>query len=171
MYFTLPKGGKTRVVDMSPSIASALAEYFLEYPAVEVELPYGNAIRANIFNVEVWKPALAAAGVIPARNAAERWKATRKDGFHVLRHTYASVILETGESVVTLARWLHSRGRRKGARCHRRTPQPKRPGRPGRVVGTLLGRLREAGRSICCAPLRRSGPEVRLPSVMFGVRR
>ncbi|MGW1162386.1 tyrosine-type recombinase/integrase [Streptomyces sp. NPDC002519] len=126
LYFTLPKGGKTRVVDMPPSVASALAEYFLEYPAVEVELPwggpegdrerkkfpliltttYGNAIRANIFNVEVWKPALAMAGVIPVRNQGERWKASRKDGFHVLRHTYASVILEAGESVVTLARWL-----------------------------------------------------------------
>ncbi|WP_398928506.1 tyrosine-type recombinase/integrase [Streptomyces sp. Ag109_O5-1] len=126
LYFTLPKGGKTRVVDMPPSVASALAEYFLEYPAVEVELPwggpegdrerkkfpliltttYGNAIRANIFNVEVWKPALAAAGVIPVRNAGERWTASRKDGFHVLRHTYASVILEAGESVVTLARSL-----------------------------------------------------------------
>ncbi|WP_327745285.1 site-specific integrase [Streptomyces europaeiscabiei] len=126
LYFTLPKGGKTRVVDMPPSVASALAEYFMEYPAVEVELPwggpepdrekkkvpliltttYGNAIRANIFNVEVWKPALAAAGVIPVRKKGERWMASRKDGFHVLRHTYASVILEAGESVVTLARWL-----------------------------------------------------------------
>ncbi|WP_329552144.1 site-specific integrase [Streptomyces sp. NBC_00988] len=126
LYFTLPKGGKTRVVDMPPSVAAALAQYFMEYPAVEVELPwggpeperetkkfplvitttYGNALRANIFNVEVWKPALAAAGVIPLRKKGERWKASRKDGFHVLRHTYASVILEAGESVVTLARWL-----------------------------------------------------------------
>lgn len=75
LYFTLPKGGKTRVVDMPPSVAAALAQYFMEYPAVEVELPwggpepdretkkfplvitttYGNALRANIFNVEVWK--------------------------------------------------------------------------------------------------------------------
>ncbi|WP_369226404.1 tyrosine-type recombinase/integrase [Streptomyces sp. R39] len=126
LYFALPKGGKTRVVDMPPSVASELAAYFLEYPAVEVELPwggpeadregkkfplvltttYGNALRANIFNVEVWKPVLAAAGVIPMRDKGERWKASRKDGFHVLRHTYASVILDAGESVATLARWL-----------------------------------------------------------------
>ncbi|MEV8330814.1 tyrosine-type recombinase/integrase [Streptomyces niveus] len=32
--------------------------------------------------------------------------AAPKDGFHVLRHTYASIMLEAGESVVTLARWL-----------------------------------------------------------------
>ncbi|MEU9734119.1 site-specific integrase [Streptomyces sp. NPDC048002] len=126
LYFALPKGGKTRVVDMPPSVASALAEYFLEYLAVEVELPwggpetdrerkkfpliltttYGNALRANMFNVDVWKPALAAAGVISVRKTGERWAVSRKDGFHVLRHTYASVILEAGESVVTLARWL-----------------------------------------------------------------
>ncbi|WP_455352158.1 tyrosine-type recombinase/integrase [Streptomyces sp. SYSU K217416] len=40
------------------------------------------------------------------REKGQRWKASRKDGFHVLRHTYASIILEAGESVVTLARWL-----------------------------------------------------------------
>ncbi|MER7464254.1 site-specific integrase [Streptomyces sp. NPDC097981] len=126
LYFTLPKGGKTRVVDMPPSVAAELRTHFLQHPAVEVELPwggpeadrekrsfplvlattYGNAIRANIFNDEVWKPALAKAGVIPVREKGQRWKASRKDGFHVLRHTYASVILEAGESVVTLARWL-----------------------------------------------------------------
>lgn len=40
------------------------------------------------------------------REKGARWKASRKDGFHVLRHTYASVLLEAGESIVTLARWL-----------------------------------------------------------------
>ncbi|GEB62090.1 hypothetical protein GCM10017674_80250 [Streptomyces gardneri] len=44
--------------------------------------------------------------MIPVREKGQRWKAFRKDGFHVLRHTYASVILEAGESVVSLARWL-----------------------------------------------------------------
>ncbi|MFB6900275.1 hypothetical protein [Streptomyces hydrogenans] len=65
---------------------------------------------ANIFNVEVWKLALAKAGVIPMREKGGRWKASRKDGFHALRHTYASVILEAGESVVTLARRLGHSG-------------------------------------------------------------
>lgn len=35
-----------------------------------------------------------------------QWQAERRDGFHVLRHTYTSIVLEGGESVVTLARWL-----------------------------------------------------------------
>ncbi|WP_328940861.1 site-specific integrase [Streptomyces sp. NBC_00250] len=127
-----------------------------EYPAVEVELPWGgpeperekrafplllatphgNALRSNDFNDHAWKPALAKAGVIPMREPGQRWKASRKDGFRVLRHTYASIILEAGESVVTLARWLgHSSPTitldhyahfmpevgGKGARCGRRT--------------------------------------------------
>lgn len=31
---------------------------------------------------------------------------SREHGFHVLRHTYASVMLEAGESIVSLAKWL-----------------------------------------------------------------
>lgn len=49
---------------------------------------------------------VAKVGVIPMREKGKRWKVSRKDGFHVLRHTYASIVLEAGESVVTLARWL-----------------------------------------------------------------
>lgn len=48
---------------------------------------HGKAIRANMFNPHAWKPVLAAAGVIPMRKEGDRWKASRKDGFHVLRHT------------------------------------------------------------------------------------
>lgn len=125
LYFALPEGGKTRIVDTPRSVATELGAYFLDHPAGDVELPWGgpeprpgeaepparphcdvrNAISANIFNDEAWKPALAAAGVIPAREKGARWKASREDGFHVLRHTYASVLLEAGQSTVTLARW------------------------------------------------------------------
>lgn len=65
---------------------------------------FGNAIAVN-----TWKPALAKVGVIPPRAEgakAWQWAAAPKDGFHVLRHTYASITSEAGESVVTLARWL-----------------------------------------------------------------
>ncbi|MEV8598750.1 hypothetical protein AB0465_02410 [Streptomyces griseoviridis] len=92
LYFTLPKSGP------EPDRETE------KFPLV-ITTTLGNAPRANIFNVGVWKPALAAAGVIPMRQKGERWKVSRKDGFQVLRHTYASVILEAGESVVTLARW------------------------------------------------------------------
>ncbi|MFE6099508.1 tyrosine-type recombinase/integrase [Streptomyces laurentii] len=70
---------------------------------------FGNAVAVNTWNTYTWKPALAKAGVIPPRAEgpkAWQWAAAPKDGFHVLRHTYASIMLEAGESVVTLARWL-----------------------------------------------------------------
>lgn len=162
LYFALPKCGKTRIVDMPASVAAELAAYFLEHTAVEVELPwggpeperekktfplvltttYGNALRANIFNDEVWKPALAATGIIPVREKGKRWKAFRKDGFHVLRHTYASVILEAGESVVTLARWLgHSSPTI--TLDHYAHFMPEAGGKGRAAVDALLGRVPE----------------------------
>ncbi|GHA87976.1 MULTISPECIES: hypothetical protein [Streptomyces] len=68
-----------------------------------------NAVAANTWNTEIWKPALAKAGVIPPlAKGAKPWQgqAAPRDGFHVLRHTHASVVLEAGEPVVTSARWL-----------------------------------------------------------------
>ncbi|MEV0280134.1 hypothetical protein AB0I22_27595 [Streptomyces sp. NPDC050610] len=68
-----------------------------------------NAASANTWNTYTWKPALAAVGSIPPLPEGAKpgqWAAAPKDGFHVLRHTYASIRLEAGESVVTLARWL-----------------------------------------------------------------
>ncbi|MET9507801.1 tyrosine-type recombinase/integrase [Streptomyces flavidovirens] len=128
-YFALPKGAKTRVVDMPSSVAEELKRHGKEFPPVEVELPwekpgpgrptrkfslelttrFSNAIAVNTWNTYTWKPALAAAGIIPPRPEGAKpwqWEAAPKDGFHVLRHTYASIMLEAGESVVTLARWL-----------------------------------------------------------------
>ncbi|MGA5138383.1 tyrosine-type recombinase/integrase [Streptomyces azureus] len=129
LYFTLPKGKKTRVVDMPSSVAEELKRHVEAFPPVKVELPwgkpeaegqrrkfslllttrFGNAIAVNTWNTYTWKPALAKAGVIPPRVKGAKdwqWEAAPKDGFHVLRHTYASIMLEAGESVVTVARWL-----------------------------------------------------------------
>jgi integrase len=97
LYFTLPKGKKTRVVDMPSSVAEELKRHVEAFPPVKVELPwgkpeaegqrrkfslllttrFGNAIAVNTWNTYTWKPALA-----------------------------ASIMLEAGESVVTVARWL-----------------------------------------------------------------
>ncbi|AWL42598.1 MULTISPECIES: site-specific integrase [unclassified Streptomyces] len=127
LYFALPKGKKIRTVDLPPSVAEELKRHIEAFPPVEVELPwgkpegegekfslllttrFGNAVAVNTWNTYTWKPALAKAGVIPPRAEgakAWQWAAAPKDGFHVLRHTYASIMLEAGESVVTLARWL-----------------------------------------------------------------
>lgn len=72
-----------------------------------------SALNRATWNTKTWKPALAKAGVIaplPKPAAGEPvtrvWEPSREHGFHVLRHTYASVMLEAGESVVSLAKWL-----------------------------------------------------------------
>ncbi|MEE4545973.1 tyrosine-type recombinase/integrase [Streptomyces sp. V4-01] len=73
----------------------------------------GGAVNRTTWNTKAWKPALAGAGVIaplPKRAEGTRpsriWEPSREHGFHVLRHTYASVMLEAGESIVSLANWL-----------------------------------------------------------------
>lgn len=122
---------------------------------------FSNAIAESTWNTHVWKPALAEAGSIPPRaKDAKQWQreAAPKGGFHVLRHTCASIPLEAGESVVTSARWarallaghparslrsLHAGSREQGAHRDRRTARgtgrsvrlPKLPGfSPGLIV-------------------------------------
>jgi integrase len=78
----------------------------------------GGAMNRTYFDDRLWKPALAAAGVIeqpeveyvqgkgkkPWRRVT--WKMPREDGFHVTRHTFASIVLAEGETITQLASWL-----------------------------------------------------------------
>ncbi|MFE1359430.1 tyrosine-type recombinase/integrase [Streptomyces harbinensis] len=75
----------------------------------------GLALRRDSWNTRYWKPALAAAGVIAGpvqvrsgkRNRVERkYPEAREHGFHVLRHTAASVWLDAREPVVAVSSWL-----------------------------------------------------------------
>lgn len=79
----------------------------------------GGAINKDVFNDKQWKPALARAGVIPPVKIAyvtpksgkrpwrkEIWEMPREEGFHVLRHTFASMVLAEGETITQLAAWL-----------------------------------------------------------------
>jgi integrase len=78
----------------------------------------GNRIYYRTWNELTWKRALAKAGMLTVlghkeekerqgrRRTSPVYAQSRKDMFHVCRHTFASVQLEAGESVVTLSRWL-----------------------------------------------------------------
>jgi integrase len=109
-----PKGGRTREVPLPDVVAVALAEHLRLFPAREVVLPWrepdgelrrvnllfttrhGTAINRNHYNPYVWKPALREAGVDPSR----------ANGYHALRHHYASVLLDGGVSIRALAEYL-----------------------------------------------------------------
>ncbi|MER6778402.1 MULTISPECIES: site-specific integrase [unclassified Streptomyces] len=72
-----------------------------------------KALRRSSFNEGPWKRALASAGVIPpapprkpGSSRIAKHAAAPQDGFHVLRHTFASVHLHERESVVSVAAWL-----------------------------------------------------------------
>ena len=85
--------------------------------------------------------------IIPPRAKGAKpwqWQAAPKDGFHVLRHTYASLVLEAGESVVTLARWLgHSSPTITLDHYAHFMPEAGKKGR--RAIDSLLGEREEEG--------------------------
>jgi integrase len=124
LLFAPPKNGKLRDVPLPDSVAFALGEHVTAFPPVEITLPWLRpdgppvtkllyfagtelgALRRTDFNRHVWKPALAAAGVIPTPGPGERHKEAREDGMHALRHFYASVLLDAGESIKAVSAYL-----------------------------------------------------------------
>lgn len=80
----------------------------------------GGAIRRESWDQRAWKPALAAVGLIPPPTVTRRprqsrpgcfqsvvkYVESRELGFHSLRHTFASVHLDAGESIVSVSGWL-----------------------------------------------------------------
>ncbi|MEV8548384.1 site-specific integrase [Streptomyces glaucescens] len=78
----------------------------------------GGAMNRTYFDDRIWKPALVEAGLIPepevevvrrpgkATLQRVRWSMPREEGFHVTRHTFASIVLQAGETITQLAAWL-----------------------------------------------------------------
>lgn len=113
--FGPPKGGGRREVPLPDLVAVALAEHIRRFPPATVTLPWqspdgapiqsglviyggnGTAVHRVYFNERIWRPALRKAGITPR---------ARVDGFHALRHFYASALLDAGETIVALAEYL-----------------------------------------------------------------
>ena len=57
-------------------------------------------MNGNYFNTHIWKPALEQAKV----------ETTRENGMHALRHHYASVLLDSGESIKAVSEFLGHAG-------------------------------------------------------------
>jgi integrase len=95
-----PKGGKTRSVPLPDWVAAELAAHLQHFPAADHDLVFTSRehgpIHRGHFNPYVWRKAIVAAGVEPSRS----------NGMHALRHFYASVLIDAGESVKAVAEYL-----------------------------------------------------------------
>ncbi|MGW9397246.1 tyrosine-type recombinase/integrase [Streptomyces sp. NPDC055642] len=148
LVFALPKGEKTREVPVPEYLLKRIDDSLSRRPAQVVTLPWKDprppaterereerapqthpliltaarcgAIRRDGFDTRVWKPALAAAGVIPLPREEKQpirlrpgvfrtvltYEESRENGFHALRHTFASVQLDAREPIVAVSKWL-----------------------------------------------------------------
>ncbi|MFD0544478.1 integrase [Streptomyces mexicanus] len=68
--------------------------------------PRGGHVGRTSLNEEVWKRALASAGVIPERKPGGSYAESRDDGMQALRHFYASVPLDASENIKALTEHL-----------------------------------------------------------------
>jgi integrase len=114
LIFALPKGRKTRDIPLPETVATELAAHITAFPPLVISLPWETpggepttarlllysrehkALDRHHFNAYVWKAALATTGIEPSRG----------NGMHALRHFYASVLLDAGESIKALSEYL-----------------------------------------------------------------
>ncbi|MBG0856256.1 site-specific integrase [Streptomyces spinoverrucosus] len=112
--FGPPKGGKERDVPLPETVSFALAAHITRHEPVEITLPWktlegppvtaallfvnprNRALHRARFNERFWQPALTSAGI----------PLGRENGMHALRHFYASVLLDAGESIKALSEYL-----------------------------------------------------------------
>ncbi|MEV6311478.1 site-specific integrase [Streptomyces sp. NPDC051840] len=121
--FAPPKCNRERDVPLPSSVAEALRAHMDAYKPTEVTLPWrkpdgpkvtarllftntaGGVVWRSNFNVQEWKPALALAGLIPGTQDG-KYASAREHGMHALRHFYASVLLDAGESIKAVSQYL-----------------------------------------------------------------
>ncbi|WP_340385451.1 sterol carrier protein domain-containing protein [Streptomyces sp. SS7] len=123
----------------------------------------GGAVWRNAFNAHAWKPALAAAGVIPKPGPGERCKEAREDGMHALRHFCASVLPDSRQSIQGPGRLPRARRCRVGFSLRTYTHLSRRAAR--RVRGRPSTRC--TGRAV--SPRRPpDGPRLSHPPLIIG---
>ena len=114
LVFAPPKGGKDREVPLPESVGLRLSAHIASCPPVAVTLPWrtlagppvtaqllfttlqGRAITRTPFTQKHWHPALRKAGIA----------VSRENGFHALRHYFASTLLYDGVDIRALAAYL-----------------------------------------------------------------
>ncbi|MGB3442985.1 MAG: tyrosine-type recombinase/integrase [Actinophytocola sp.] len=113
--FGPPKGGKTRDVPLPASVAAAIRDHIAAYPPVTITLPWqkpdGEPRTARLLvtsreHSAAWRPVYNQWTWITALKKAGGERQARVDGFHALRHFYASTLLDAGETVTALSSYL-----------------------------------------------------------------
>jgi len=101
LAYSRPKHRSYRVVPLTKDVGEAMAAHLAAHPATRVDLPTDEpggprqdhrlifttrertAIHPNYFSSKLWRPARKAAGIDDSR----------ENGLHVLRHTFASLLI------------------------------------------------------------------------------
>lgn len=126
--FALPKNDRERTIPLPAWTAQSIRTHVAKVKPTPCTLPWekpdgpqrshnilfrwidGGHMKPRAYSETVWKPAIAAAGIIPkpTKDGRKRlrYKTTRKEGTHQLRHHYASVMLAGGVSIKELAEYL-----------------------------------------------------------------
>lgn len=127
--FALPKNDRERFVPIPAFIEEEVQKHVEKFGTFECTLPWervdgspstvnllfqrrtGGHVRARDYHTTIWRPALAAASVIPApvkddRSRLRYESGNQKTGMHTLRHYYASVTLADGVNIKELAEYL-----------------------------------------------------------------
>ncbi|MEV4614874.1 site-specific integrase [Kitasatospora sp. NPDC049258] len=122
--FAPPKCNKERDVPLPRSVAASLRAHMHGFKVAPITLPWktpdgpkvtfrllftnttGGLVWKSNFNIQDWKPAIAAGGLIPAPRPGESYASAREHGMHALRHFYASVLLDAGESIRAVSDYL-----------------------------------------------------------------
>ncbi|MEU0572758.1 tyrosine-type recombinase/integrase [Nonomuraea sp. NPDC005983] len=188
--FAPPKGGKTRYVPLPDSVALQLSAHLAAFPAVDVTLPWlalagkpvthrlifsspnGNAIHCTYFNQGQWRLALVRAGIVTAPPKGEMPESHREHGMHSLRHFYASVLLDGGESIKALSEYLghHDPGFTLRTYTHL---MPSSEDRTRKAVDRVFGAQAQESCALCgriARPAAGQAAGERLPALQQGWR-
>jgi integrase len=124
--WALPKNDLERDVPLSGWVEAATLAFISQHPPRPLGLPWeteegaqqshkilfrwptdDQLVRYRLYSEQTWKPALAAAEIIPVptadRRGRRRYRTTRKEGPHQLRHYFASIMLTDGATIPELA--------------------------------------------------------------------
>lgn len=104
--------------------------------------PGGGIVWRGSFNTDHWKHALVEVGVIPRPAKGETHAAAREHGMHALRHFYASVLLDAGESITVVSKYMGHTD----------------PGLTLRVYAHLMPNSKERSRAAVAAVYDKFGP-------------